>query len=109
MILPLAVFYFLVFSPKSTEIDLLNSSISSLEIELKNVKSKAAKIEEQKALMREVEIKFKEASVVIPDNKEIPSLLKTISSQGTGAGLDILTFVPGSETPKLKVPVVGFT
>ena len=108
VILPIVLFYFFIFSPKSKEITILNSSISSLERELENVKVKAAKIEEQQALMKEMELKFKEAAVVIPDNKEIPSLLTNISSQGTGAGLDILSFVPGAESPKefyAEIPV----
>nr|MBF0220827.1 type 4a pilus biogenesis protein PilO [Desulfobulbaceae bacterium] len=108
VVIPLALFYFLSFSPKSKNIQQLTASISSLEKELANVKLKAAEIEEQQALMKEMEIKFKEASVLIPDNQEIPSLLKTISSQGTGAGLDILSFVPGAESPKefyAEIPV----
>jgi type IV pilus assembly protein PilO len=108
MIVPLVIFYFLIFSPKSTEIEQLHKSISSMEIELQSVKGKAAKINEQKALMTEMENKFKEAARVIPDNKEIPSLLTNISSQGTASGLDMLSFIPGTETPKefyAEIPV----
>jgi type IV pilus assembly protein PilO len=79
-----------------------------MEIELQSVKGKAAKINEQKALMTEMENKFKEAARVIPDNKEIPSLLTNISSQGTASGLDMLSFIPGTETPKefyAEIPV----
>jgi len=108
VLVPLVIFYFLIFSPKSTEITVLNKNISALRTELQSVKGKAAKINEQKALMAEMEKKFKEAARVIPDNKEIPSLLTNISSQGTSSGLDILSFIPGSESPKefyAEIPV----
>ena len=50
--------------------------------------------------MAETEAKFKEAATVIPDTKEIPSLLTSISNQGSGAGLDLPSFVPGAERAK---------
>lgn len=105
---PVALFYFLSFSPKSQEITGLESNVAQLQQELSMIKAKAAKLDEQKSIMAEVEAKFKEASAVIPDTKEIPSLLSNISSQGSGAGLDITSFVPGSETPKqfyAEIPV----
>lgn len=100
VILPAVAFYFLSFSPHFEEIDKLEKSVVALENELKVVKAKAAKLDEQKALMAEMEIKFKEASKVIPDTKEIPNLLTNISSEGSNAGLDILSFTPGVESPK---------
>ena len=44
----------------------------------------------------------------LPNSKEIPSLLTTITSAGKSAGLDFLTFRPKAETPKefyAEVPV----
>lgn len=98
--IPVALFYFLFFSPKSQEISTLETSVAKQRTELADIKVKAAKLDEQKAVMAAVEEKFKEAALVIPDTKEIPSLLSSISSQGSGAGLDILSFVPGTGTDK---------
>ena len=108
MAVPVALFYFLYFSPKSTEIVGLENGVAQLQQELVTIKAQAAKLGEQKALMAEIEQKFKEAALVMPDTKEIPSLLSNISSQGSGAGLDIMTFVPGSEAAKqfyAEIPV----
>jgi len=105
---PIALFYFLFFSPKSKEIVVLESGITQLQTEIANIKAKAAKLDEQKALMADLAAKYKEAALVIPDDKEIPSLLSSISSQGSGAGLDIMSFAPGSETAKqfyAEIPV----
>jgi type IV pilus assembly protein PilO len=95
LIVPVILFYFLFYSAKSEEISGLQISVSQLQNEVADIKAKAAKLGEQKALMAEVEAKFKEASVVIPDTKEIPSLLTSISNQGSASGLDIISFVPG--------------
>lgn len=108
LIVPAALFYFLYFSPKSQMIAGLESSVTQLRNEIVAVKAQAAKLDEQKALMADIEQKFKEAALVIPDTKEIPSLLSSISSEGSRAGLDILSFVPGAETTKdfyAEIPV----
>ncbi len=109
ILIPAIAFYFISYSPNSKKIVGLQGTVSSLEQELSRVKIEAAKLEQQKNIMREMELKFKEASIVIPDNKEIPNLLTSISNQGTGAGLDILSFRPGKETPKefyATIPVI---
>jgi len=108
LIIPVALFYFLYFSPKAKEITTLQAGVTKQRAELAEIKAKAAKLDEQKAMMAAVEEKFKEAALVIPDTKEIPSLLSSISSQGSGAGLDIISFVPGTGTDKefyAEIPV----
>ncbi|MDD5757616.1 MAG: type 4a pilus biogenesis protein PilO [Desulfobulbaceae bacterium] len=108
ILVPAVLFYFLYFSPKNQEIAGLERSVATMQQELNTIKAKAAKLDEQNALMAETEAKFKEAAIVIPDTKEIPSLLSNISSKGSNAGLDILSFVPGAETAKefyAEIPV----
>jgi len=114
LILPVALFYFLYFSPNSQEISGLEQNVVKLQKDLADIKAKAAKLDEQKALMADIEAKFKEAALVIPDTKEIPSLLSNISSQGSGAGLDMPSFAPGAEKAKdfyaeipLSLAVIG--
>ncbi len=108
LLLPAVAFYFLYYSPKADDISRLESNLSQLQNELIVIKAKASHLNEQRALQKEIETKFKEASQVIPDTKEIPSLLTNISSLGTGAGLDILSFKPGGEKPRdfyAEIPV----
>jgi len=108
LLLPVVAFYFLYYSPKADDISRLESTFNQLQNELTVIKAKASHLDEQKALQKEIEIKFKEASRVIPDTKEIPSLLTNISSLGTGAGLDILSFKPAGEKPRdfyAEIPV----
>jgi len=114
VVLPVALFYFLYFSPKNQEISGLEQNVVKMQKDLTEIKAKAAKLDEQKVLMADLEAKFKEAALVIPDTKEIPSLLSNISSQGSSAGLDMPSFAPGAEKPKdfyaeipLSLSVIG--
>ncbi len=108
LLVPAALFYFLFFSPKSDEIGQLENNVKQLQTQLAEVKAQAGKLAEQKQIMADLEEKFKEAALLIPDKKEIPSLLASVSSQGSSAGLDILAFVPSAEVPKdfyAEIPV----
>jgi type IV pilus assembly protein PilO len=99
-VLPLAVFYYLVFSPKSQEIDGLKGRKASLEREIESLKLIASRIAEHQAKIVETETKFKIAAVLIPDQKEIPSLLTNISSLATNSGLEVQAFKPRPEVVK---------
>ena len=50
--------------------------------------------------MEETQRLFAEASVLLPQKKEIPSLLTNISALGTNSGLNMNTFSPGGERKK---------
>lgn len=108
LIVPAALFYFLYYSSKSQEILNLENTVNQLQQEIVVAKAKAARLDEQKALMADIEQKYQDAALVIPDTKEIPSLLSNISSEGSRAGLDMLSFVPGGESVKgfyAEIPV----
>lgn len=103
-----AAFYLVLLSPKQDEIKGLESRQASLEAELAEVKATAANLPAHKAAMAETEEKLRLASVLLPQQKDIPTLLTNISSLGTNAGLDFLSFTPKGERPKefyMEVPV----
>ncbi|KJS03101.1 MAG: pilus assembly protein PilO [Desulfobulbaceae bacterium BRH_c16a] len=107
-ILPLVVFFFAYYQPKSEEIDNLLSQKSTLERELREVKAKAADLAKFEKELEEARLVFEETSALLPKDKEIPKLLKDISSLGRSAGLDFLTFKPLADTPKdfyAEIPV----
>lgn len=109
IIIPVVAFYFLSFSKKAEIIKGLEGNIVRLEKEVATVKAQAAKLDQHIAEMKETELKFKEASLVIPDSKEIPSLLTNISEQASGSGLDISSFVPKTELPKQFYAEIPFS
>ena len=98
--LPAAAFYFLFLQPNLEEIDKLNVSKAKLETELRNVKIKARDLPKLEAELAATQQIFDEKSVLLPKEKEIPQLLRDISSLGRNAGLDFLKFKPGANVPK---------
>jgi len=106
--LPVLLFAFFYYSPKSKEITGLNSNKANLEREIQKVEATVRELDKHKAEMQETELKFKAASLLLPEQKEIPSLLTNISSQGTNSGLEFISFKPKAEEPKefyAEIPV----
>ncbi|MDH4320900.1 MAG: type 4a pilus biogenesis protein PilO [Desulfobulbaceae bacterium] len=108
MILPIIAFAFLVYSPKSQEIEKLEKQQKQLKQQILEVEATAKEITKHKQEMATTEAKFKAASILLPQQQEIPSLLTNISSLGTASGLDFVTFQPQAESPKdfyAEIPV----
>lgn len=106
--LPVVACTFLVFMPKNTEIGQLNERKNQIEQELQKVEKIAREIDKHRAEMQAVEEQFKAAALMLPEQKEIPSLLTNISGQGTNSGLEFLSFQPKPEVPKefyAEIPV----
>jgi len=108
LILPCVAFFFLAYSPKSSEIKALETRKTGIEQEIRKVEKIAADLDKHKAEMEDVKRQFAEASLLLPDQKEIPTLLSTISGQATSSGLDVLSFKPLAEKPQqfyAEIPV----
>jgi len=100
LLLPIVIFYFLFYQPKAEKITSLTNKTVQLKKEVQEAKSKAANIGQFEKELAEAKIKFEEMAMLLPKDKEIPKLLKDISSLGRNAGLDFFTFKPLAETPK---------
>jgi type IV pilus assembly protein PilO len=108
IILPIVAFYFLHYTEKTKEIKGLENQAANLRREIAGAKARAAKLDEHLAEMEETQRLFAEASVLLPQKKEIPSLLTSISALGTNTGLNMATFSPGGERRKefyAEIPV----
>ncbi|HIJ89283.1 MAG: type 4a pilus biogenesis protein PilO [Desulfobulbaceae bacterium] len=107
-VLPCVAFFLLAYAPKTKEIETLETKKAGIEEEIRNVEKIARELSKHKAEMAEVQRQFTEASLLLPDQKEIPSLLTTISGQATSSGLDVLSFKPLAEKPQefyAEIPV----
>lgn len=99
IILIIAAFIFLVWNPKTKQIKQLEKQNSFLQGEIAKVEAIANQLAEHKAEMERVDLQLKAASQLLPQKKEIPSLLTNISEQGTASGLDFVSFQPAPEKP----------
>ncbi len=100
LILPIALFYFVSFSPKSKEIQRMTQQVTSLRAELDKAKSDSRRIKEVEREYAAAEETFASLKVMLPDLQDIPDILRSISDYGREAGLEFLTFKPGPEIPK---------
>ncbi len=108
IVAPVVAFYFLHFTAKTKEIKGLENQATKLRKEITEAKARAAKLDEHLAEMEAVKRLFAEASVLLPQKMEIPSLLTNISALGTNSGLNMARFVPGGERKKefyAEIPV----
>jgi type IV pilus assembly protein PilO len=85
---------YFVFMPKYEEIKKLTAEYQTLTDQLNTLKLKAREINKYRAEMKEVEARFEIAKKALPENEEIPSLLKSISDSGQESGLEFILFKP---------------
>ncbi len=107
-IVPCMAFFFLAYSPKNNEIKTLETTKAGLEEEIRKVEATARELDKHKAEMLEIKKQFEAASLLLPGQQEIPSLLTNISGQATSSGLDVLSFKPLVEKPQqfyAEIPV----
>lgn len=100
VIIPVAVFYFVFFQPNTEKTKGLESRIATVQKQLREVKAKAANLAKFEKELEVAQTDFFEKAALLPNEKEIPQLLKDISSLGRTAGLDFLTFKPLADIPR---------
>ncbi len=100
LLLPLALFYFLLFKPQIEKIETLEKQVEVVKEEVKKARKTAADLPRHKKEFEEVQKEFEATAILLPKTQEIPNLLRNISDLGKSAGLDFLKFVPGVEIPK---------
>jgi type IV pilus assembly protein PilO len=108
MLLPVIAFLFFYMFPKNNEIRQLEAKKVRLDKEISEAKARANELDKHKAEMEATELRFEEASVLLPQRKEIPTLLTNISALGTASGLDFISFQPKGEVARefyAEIPV----
>jgi type IV pilus assembly protein PilO len=103
-----ALFIWLIYLPKSEEISAVRQEIARLQTRLNQAKVRARALKKFEADYADVNAQFTEALKLLPNTKEIPSLLKAITQLGTDSQLEFLLFSPQRERPKdfyMEIPV----
>jgi type IV pilus assembly protein PilO len=97
IILITALYYSFLYSPRADEMAKLSDSVEIARNE-KTVKTqKAANLSRLRQDLQRLDAELKKAIAQLPDKKQIPELLSSISSKAQESGLDILLFRPRAE------------
>jgi type IV pilus assembly protein PilO len=101
-------FFYFSYQPKVNKIDELKTEQETLETRVVRAKTKARQLKHFQDKLEKAEAEFKTAVKKLPEKKEIPSLLSSISQSGRDAGLEFLLFEPRGEQTKefyAEIPV----
>lgn len=102
------LFAYFVYLPYSENIKKTKDSISRLNQELTRAKIRARDLTKLNAEMAQADTQFQEALKLLPNQKEIPSLLKKVTQLGDDSELDFRLFRPKRESSKefyIEIPV----
>jgi len=102
------LFVYFIYLPKTTVISETTKEIEQLNQNLNMAVMTAKKLPQLKAKKAQVDAQFDEALTLLPDKKEIPSLLKKVTQLGNDSQLDFRLFIPQKETEKgfyMEIPV----
>ncbi|MCD4717636.1 MAG: type 4a pilus biogenesis protein PilO [Desulfobacterales bacterium] len=101
-------FYFLVYQPKTDEIRRATNEVSDLKLKVMKAKRDSSRLPEVKAREVKVNAQFKQALKLLPNEKEVPSLLRNITKLGADSNLEFRLFSPRKESPEhfyFRLPV----
>ena len=101
-------FVYFSFLSKITKIKALKQEHTAVETRLARAQAKANRLKYYQKKLKEAEMEFKIVMKKLPEKKEIPALLSSVSQSGRDAGLEFLLFQPESEQNKefyAEIPV----
>lgn len=102
------LFFYFFYLPKTEQIASTKAEIAKLQQKLNQALVRVRALKKFEAEYAEVDAQFQEALKLLPNTKEIPSLLKSITQLGTDSQLEFLLFSPQRERPQdffMEIPV----
>ena len=93
-------FYYFIYTNNSTKIRRLEKDIRQMQTRLVRLKKKSRELKKLKQEVTRAKKRLALISQLLPKQKEIPSLLDSISRSGTEARLEFLVFKPRKERLK---------
>jgi type IV pilus assembly protein PilO len=90
--------YFYVYLPGDDKLAKLAEEVESVKADRDKKRALSANLPKLQKDLQEWDSKLKAAVAQLPDRKEIPDLLSSLSTKAREAGLEILLFRPRAET-----------
>ena len=98
IILISALYYSFMYSPRADEVAKLADSVEIAQNEKMVKTQKSANLVRLRKELQQLDADLKRALAQLPEKREIPDLLSTISGKAQQAGLDVVLFRPRPET-----------
>ncbi|HOI95136.1 MAG TPA: type 4a pilus biogenesis protein PilO [Syntrophobacter fumaroxidans] len=95
-----AGFYYLVYEDQEKELAKVTASVAEQQKKLASLKEAAARVDKLQKELAASEADFNSLLALLPDQKEIPGLLESVSQLGAKVGLENVLFQPQPEQPK---------
>lgn len=92
IVLVFGAYWYLVYAGRRAETASVTAKIADLRQQRDSKQKLVANLGQLQETVRELGAQLKQAEARLPDSKEIPDLLSSISSAGRDSGLDVLTF-----------------
>jgi type IV pilus assembly protein PilO len=102
------LYLYLFFMPQREELNFAKGELSKLTRELSESRAITRDLEKFKGQVEKLNEELKDALTQLPNEKEIPEILKNISSLGKESNLEFTLFRPKPEEPQqfyAKVPI----
>ena len=102
------VYYYLLYTPEKQDLDVLEAKYNTLAKQLQESKDIHRDLEKFEAEVTKLNEELAVVRTQLPDEKEIPEILKNISSLGKESNLEFILFRPKPEEPQqfyAKVPI----
>lgn len=93
-------FYFLAYKDLSENIERLQGQVTQKENELNRLKAAAKQVADLEKKLAASEEEFAQLLKLLPDQREIPGLLESVSRLGAEVGLENILFQPQPERPE---------
>jgi len=108
LVLLACVFIWFVYLPTKKEIQKTRQQIAQLDRKLAQAKMRAKNLKKFEAELKEVDAEFNQVLKLLPNKKEIPALLRSITQLGADTNLTFVLFSPKKERAKefyVEIPI----
>ncbi len=85
-------YWYLVLAGRRAETAMLTAKVGELRTQLDTKNNLVANLDAVRAAVRELTAQVRQAEQRLPDQKEIPELLSSVSSAGRESGLEVMLF-----------------
>lgn len=100
MVVICALYFWLLYMPKNNEIKRLETKSKTLKTQVLTAKRKAFKLNKLRAELENRKGEYLEVMKALPDTKEIPGILSSLSASAKDSGLKLFNITPDPEVDK---------